>query len=78
MGGKFAYRPRTVKLVQDLDMPIIRGGTVVGTQHVVSGTVVNLSSIRRDKVVVEYKGGAKEIPATATDLLEQMVEAAGP
>ena len=76
-GRALSFRPKTVRLVQAVDLHIVDKGTVVGSQHVAAGAVVRLSSIKRDKVVIELNGGSKEIPATSTDLVEQMVEAAG-
>lgn len=71
------FKPNTVKLTQDVDMPLIENKKYIGSQRVHAGTVVNLKVIKGDSVIVEYKDGFKLIPVPATDLLDQMVAAVG-
>lgn len=71
------YVPKTVILQKPVKVGLFEGQKVTGTRTLPVGTEVKLKAIDGFKAYVEVDGRWEVIDASATDLLEQMTQAAG-
>lgn len=71
------YAPKTVTLKKALDMASWEDGKYIGDRSVPAGTELPLKFVLGLDVMVEYQGHGARIPASATDILDQMVDAVG-
>ncbi|MGC3991437.1 MAG: alginate lyase family protein [Chthoniobacteraceae bacterium] len=63
--------PKTVKLLQALEFPVVFEGKTLGTTMVPAGTEVELSNIEPGFVTVSNRGASQKILASFTDLRER-------
>jgi hypothetical protein len=64
--------PKTVVLKEGMEFPAMFNGQTVGSVQVGAGTMVTLVSVKDGGMLrVQFQGATKEIPAAATDVLEQ-------
>jgi hypothetical protein len=68
------YIPTTISLTERVSISSFSKGQPTGLHILPLGTILIVKGVNRDKIVVSYTGGTAEIPATSTDLLEQMIE----
>lgn len=72
-----SYVPKTIILQKPVKVSLTDGANTTGTKTLPAGTEVKLKAVEGSKVYVEIDGHWEIIEASATDLLDQMAEAAG-
>ena len=67
--------PKAVALKSDTSFPVVVNGSISGNVNVPAGAEVKLVALKNQEVTVDYQGGSKVVPATATDLKQRVLAA---
>ena len=71
------FVPDTVKITRLITVEVADGAVESKRSPIPVGSIVKLWVVQGEEVLVKYNGDYRHIPVSATDLLDQMVAAAG-